>query len=138
GAGGHLSGRSVGYPRLLQLLRRQGSQPMRFVAWDIASGDEYALRQVLSLIWQRIYLFWWAIPRLLAARRSPYEIVMPARGWLKGAFRGYPPDRTYRLRYLRNTLSLVRLRKRDRLRLRTSTWTLRLLRIRLGVIILIE
>ena len=137
-AGSHIAMLAVGYPRLLHLLRRQGTPTMDFFAWDIAPGDQYVLNQVLSLIWQRIYLFWWAIPRLLAARRSPYEIVMPARGWLKGAFRGYPPDRTYRLRYLRNTLSLVRLRKRDRLRLRTSTWTLRLLRIPLGLITLIE
>jgi hypothetical protein len=63
---------------------------------------------------------------------------MPARGWLKGAFRSWPPDRTYRLRYLRNTLALVNLRKRDRLRLRTSTWILRLLRIPLGFITFIE
>jgi hypothetical protein len=137
-AGSHMAMLAIGYPRMLHLLRRQGTPTMDFFAWDIASGDQYVLSQVLSLIWQRIYLFWWAIPRLLAARRSPYEIVMPARGWLKNAFRGCPPDRTYRIRYLRNTLALVRLRKRDRLRLRTSTWILRLLRIPLGVLTLIE
>ena len=138
GAGSHMAVLAIGYPRLLHLMRRQGTPTLEYFAWDIVPGDRHVLDQVVPLIWQRIYLFWWAIPRLLAARRSPYEIVMPARGWLKGAFRGYPPDRTYRLRYLRNTLSLVRLRKRDRLRLRTSTWTLRLLRIPLGLITLIE
>ena len=137
-AGSHIPVLAIGYPRLLHLLRRQGTPTVDFFAWDIDPGDQYVLNQVLSLIWERIYLFWWAIPRLLAARRSPYQIVMPARGWLKGAFRGCPPDRTYRLRYLRNTLVLARLRKRDRLRLRTSTWILRLLRIPLGVISLIE
>ena len=138
GAGAHMAVLAIGYPRLLHLLRRQGTPTMDFFAWDVDAGNDYVLNQVLSLIRQRLYLFWWAIPRLLAARRSPYEIVMPARGWLKGAFHDCPPDRTYRLRYLRNTLSLARLRKRDRLRLRTSTLTLRLLRIPLGIITLIE
>ena len=138
GAGPHMAVLAIGYPRLLRLLRRQGTPTLDFYAWDIAPGDRHVLDQVIPLIWQRIYLFWWAIPRLLAARRSPYEIVMPARGWLKGAFRGCPPDRIYRLRYLRNTLALVNLRKRDRLHLRTSTWILRLLRPVLGVITLVE
>ena len=78
---------------------------MNFFAWDIAPTDQRVLTKVRSLIWQRIYLFWWAIPRLLATRRSLYEIVLPMHGWLKGAFRSYPPDRIYRLRYLPNTLA---------------------------------
>lgn len=111
---------------------------MDFFAWDITPGDEHIHQQVHALIKQRLYLFWWALPRLLAARRSPYEIVMPARGWLKGAFHGYPPDRIYRLRYLRNTFTRRNLRKRDRLRLRTSPWILRFLRIPLGILTLID
>src|SRR2546423_14482678 len=69
-AGSHIAMLAVGYPRLLHLLRRQGTPTMDFFAWDIVPGDRHVLNQVFSLIWQRIYLFWWAIPRLLAARRS--------------------------------------------------------------------
>jgi hypothetical protein len=111
---------------------------MDFFAWDTTAGDYSIHNWILALIRRRIYLFWWAVPRLLAARRSPSEIVMPARGWLKGAFHSFPPDRIYRLRYLRNTLVRVNLRKRDRLRVRTSSWIIRLLRIPLGILTLIE
>ncbi len=138
GTGSHIAMLAIGYPRLLHLLRRQETPTMDFFAWDITPGDSHIHHQLLSLIRQRIYLIWWALPRLLAAYRSPYEIVMPAHGWLKGAFRGYPPDRIYRLRYLRNTFTRMNLRKRDRLRLRTSPWILRLLRIPLGLLTLIE
>lgn len=137
-AGAHMVLLAIGYPRLLHLLRRQGTPTLDFFAWDISPGDARVLNNVLSLIQQRMYLFWWAIPRLLAARRSPYEIVLPAKGWLKGAFHDNPPDRVYRLRYLRNTLALIRLRKRDRLRLRTSSWVLRLLRLALAVVTFID
>jgi hypothetical protein len=138
GAGAHIAVLAIGYPRLLHLLRRQGTPTMDFFAWDIAPGDQHVLKQILSLIRQRIHLFWWAIPRLLAARRSPYEIVMPVHGWLKGAFHGCPPDRVYRLRYLSNTLARKHVRKRDRLHLRMSAWLLRFLRLALGEVILIE
>ncbi len=45
------------------------------------------------------------MPRLIAAHRSPYEVIFPARGWLKGTFDAFPPDRGYRLRYLHNTMT---------------------------------
>lgn len=138
GTGAHISILAIGYPRLLHLLRHQGTPTVDFLAWDIAPGDFHIQRHMLSLIRRRIFLFWWAIPRWLAIRRSPYEIVMPARGWLKGAFHSVPPDRVYRLRYLRNTLIRVNQRKRDRVRARTSSWILRVLRIPLGVLTLIE
>ncbi len=138
GAGAHIAVLAIGYPHLLHLLRRQGTPTMDFFAWDIAPGDQGVLNRVRALIRQRIYLFWWAIPRFLATRRSPYEIVLPVHGWLKGAFIGYTPDRIYRLRYLPNTLTHVTLRKRDRLRLRTSSWTIRFLRFILGGITFIE
>ena len=138
GAGAHIAMLAIGYPHLLHLLRRQGTPTMDFFAWDIAPTDQRVLINVRSLIRQRIYLFWWAIPRLLATRRSPYEIVLPMHGWLKGAFRSYPPDRIYRLRYLPNTLAQIRLGKRDRLHLRSYSWMLRLLRFVLGGITLIE
>jgi hypothetical protein len=129
---------AIGYPHLLHLLRRQGTPTLDFFAWDIAPSDQRILNRIRALIWQRIYLFWWAIPRLLATRRSPYEVVLPVHGWLKGAFIGYSPDRVYRVRYLPNSLTPVALRKRDRIRLRTSTWTIRFLRFILGGITFIE
>ena len=138
GADAHMAILAIGYPRLLHLLRRQGTPTVEFFAWDITSSDQRVLNRVRALITQRIYLFWWAIPRLLATRRSPYEVVLPVQGWLKGAFIGYTPDRIYRLRYLPNTLGHIALRKRDRLRLRTSAWTIRFLRFILGGITFIE
>lgn len=138
GAGAHIAILAIGYPRLLHLLRRQGTPTMDFFAWDISNGDHHLLDRVLALIRQRIYLFWWSIPRLLAARHSPDEIVLPAHGWLKDAFLGYPPDRAYRLRYLPNSLGQLPRRKRDRLRLRTTSWWLRLIRFALEGITLIE
>lgn len=138
GTGSHIAMLAIGYPRLLHLLRRQETPTLDFFAWDITPGDYRIRKEVLPHVWRRIYLFWWAIPRLLATRRSPYEVVMPAHGWLKGAFHGFPPDRVYRLRYLRNTLIGGSARKRDRLRARTSPWILRLLRIPLGFLTLVE
>ncbi|HYX48411.1 MAG TPA: hypothetical protein VE843_01615, partial [Ktedonobacteraceae bacterium] len=138
GAGVHIAMLAIGYPRLLHLLRRQGTPTVDFCAWDIAPSNPRVLNRVRDLIRQRIYMFWWAIPRLLATRRSPYEVILPAHGWLKGAFIGYTPDRMYRLRYLPNHLTPVTLRKRDRLRLRTSSWTIRFLRFILGGITFIE
>ena len=138
GAGAHIAMLAIGYPHLLHLLRRQETPIMDFFAWDIAPGNPRVLNSVRALIQKRIYLFWWAIPRLLATRRSPYEVVLPVHGWFKGAFSVYRPDRIYRLRYLPNTLIPLTLRKRDRLRLRTSSWTIRFLRSILGGITFIE
>lgn len=138
GAGSQIAMLAVGYPRLLHLLRGAGTPTLDFFAWDIPAGDHHILNRLLSLIWERIYLFWWAIPRLLAARRSPNEIVMPARGWLKNAFYGYPPDRIYRLHYLRNSLARLRFRKRDTFRLRISAAFIRLIRLILGGLAFIE
>jgi hypothetical protein len=138
GSGAHIAVLAIGYPRLLHLLRRQGTPTLDFFAWDITTGDHHILDRVLALIRQRIYLFWWAIPRLIAASHSPDEIVLPAHGWLKGAFHSYPPDRIYRLRYLPNSLGQVQLRKRDRLRVRTTSWRLRLIRFALEGITLVE
>src|SRR5204862_550489 len=75
-----------------------------FFAWDIVAGNRHILGKVLKLIRSRIYQFWWSVPRLIDAMRSPYEIVLPAQGWPKGAFKDMPPTRSYRLHYLRDTL----------------------------------
>ncbi len=104
GSGAQLAILAVGYPRLQWLLHRDGKAGLSFFAWDISSDNSSTLNALVELIHRRIYLFWWAIPRLLAAHRSSDEIVMPAHGWLKGAFHNCPPDRSYQLQYLHNTL----------------------------------
>ena len=57
GAGAHIAMLAIGYPRLLHLLRRQGTPTMDFFAWDIAPGDWRVLNRVCALIRQRIHLF---------------------------------------------------------------------------------
>jgi len=95
---------AVGYPSLFHLLGRTEMPTVDFFAWDIVAGNRHILRKVLKLIRSRIYRFWWSVPRLIDAMRSPYEIVLPAQGWPKGAFKDMPPKRSYRLHYLRDTL----------------------------------
>src|SRR5437588_10261190 len=94
---------AVGYPSLFHLLRRTEMPTVDFFAWDIVASNRHILRQVLKLIRSRIYQFWWSVPRLIDAMRSPYEIVLPAHGWPEGAFKDMPPNRSYRLHYLRDT-----------------------------------
>ena len=93
-----------GYPSLFHLLGRTEMPTVDFFAWDIVASNRHILRKVLKLIRSRIYQFWWSVPRLIDAMRSPYEIVLPAQGWPKGAFKDTPPTRSYRLHYLRDTL----------------------------------
>ena len=95
---------AVGYPSLFHLLGRTEMSTTDFFAWDIVAGNRHILRKVLKLIRSRIHQFWWSVPRLIDAMRSPYEIVLPAQGWPKGAFKDTPPTRSYRLHYLRDTL----------------------------------
>lgn len=94
---------AVGYPYLYHLLRHTHMPTTDFFAWDIDASKRQILKKVLKLIRSRILLFWWSVPRLIDTIRSPYELVLPARGWLKGAFKDTPPDRSYRLRYLPDT-----------------------------------
>src|SRR5207248_3308717 len=94
---------AVGYPNLFHLLGRTEMPTADFFAWDIVASNRHILRQVLKLIRSRIYQFWWSVPRLIDAMRSPYEIVLPAHGWPEGAFKDMPPNRSYRLHYLRDT-----------------------------------
>ncbi len=104
GAGSQLAVLAIGYPRLLHLLRHGRRPALDFFVWDIVGKNRHTLNYVLTIIRKRLYRLWWAIPRLIAAHRSPSELVLPAWGWLKGAFDSLPPDRSYRLRYLYNTL----------------------------------
>jgi len=104
GAGSQIPVLAIGYPRLLRILRRQAGS-IAYFAWDLVSGNHHRFtRYIHTLIHRRLYQFWWSLPRMIAASRSPYEVVLPATGWEKGAFSRMPPDRSYRLRYLRNTL----------------------------------
>ena len=136
GAGSHIAVLAVGYPRLLHLLRREGTATLDFFAWDIPPGNRSILNHILTLIHRRLYLFWWSIPRLLAARRTPYEIILPAHGWLKGAFRAIPPDRVYRIHYLHNTLARIESEKRYTIRDRLSMVGSRLIRFALAAVTL--
>lgn len=138
GVGSHMAMLAVGYPRLLRLLRREGTATLDFFAWDIPPGNHSILNNILALIGKRILLFWWSIPRLIAARRSPYEIILPAHGWLKGAFGTFPPDRVYRLYYQRNTLARLNPEEHLPLRTRLSMWGGRLIRLALGGITFFE
>ncbi|HEY7415764.1 MAG TPA: hypothetical protein VH593_11270, partial [Ktedonobacteraceae bacterium] len=128
-AGAHIAVLAVVYPWLQHLLRHQDTPTLDYFAWDINSGDHRILNDVLALIHKRIYLFWWSIPRLVAAYRSPYEIILPAHGWLKGAFKAFPPDRIYRLHYLRNALAQVTSRRKYSLRRRLATLVIRSIRL---------
>ncbi|GLV58138.1 hypothetical protein KDH_49720 [Dictyobacter sp. S3.2.2.5] len=104
GSGAQISVLAVGYPRLRSLLRRGRDPRLTFFVWDIFGQDNRTLNYLLSMIRKQIFRFWWSIPRLTAAHRSPTEIVMPAWGWVKGAFDSIPPSRSYRIRYLTNNL----------------------------------
>jgi hypothetical protein len=142
GAGAQIAVLAVGYPRLLHLLRREGTPTIDFFAWDIAS-NHYILDRILSVIRTHSYKLWWSIPRLIAALRSPYEIVMHARGWPKGAFDAFPPDRGYRLRYLRNIHSPLAAQKlisgKGRpLPVAFFGWVIHLVRSALGALIFLE
>jgi hypothetical protein len=113
------------------------------LAWDIVAGNHHILKDVLALIRKRLYEFWWSVPRLIAAQRSPYEIVLPARGWLKGAFNAFPPDRIYRLHYLRNTLhhmgpEHVALQEKKTPQIILSRWIFKLVRLALAGVTFIE
>ncbi len=95
---------AVGYPYLYRLLRHTQMPTVDFFAWDVDAGRRHILQHMLKIIRARMFLFWWALPRLLDAMRSPNAIVLPAKGWPRGALNETPPDRSYRLHYLRDTM----------------------------------
>jgi hypothetical protein len=138
GSGSHIAVLAVGYPRLQRLLRRQETPTMDFFAWDIHDDNHHIIDYMLSIIRRRMYRFWWAIPRLIAAHRSPYEVIFPARGWLKGTFDVFPPDRGYRLRYLHNTMTPEITRRTQNLLGSLKRPFLRLTRLALGTLTFIE
>jgi hypothetical protein len=142
GSGAQIAALAVGYPRLLHLLRREGTPHIDFFAWDIAS-NHYVLNHILSLIRTRSYKLWWSIPRWLTVLRSPYEIVLRPRNWPKGAFDAFPPDRSYRLSYLRNILAPIATeklvaRKVQPLRVTFFARMIRIARRALGAVLFLE
>jgi hypothetical protein len=137
GSGSHMAVLAVGYPRLLHLLRRQSTPTLDFFAWDINESNHHFLDYLLTIINRRIYRIWWSLPRLMATRRSPDEIVLPARGWLKGTFDAFRPDRSYRLRYLTNTLARTTVSRRS-FRVTLSRLLLQPVRLALGLVTLLE
>ncbi len=137
GSGSHMAVLAVGYPRLLHLLRHQSTPTLDFFAWDINESNHHFLDYLLTIINRRIYRIWWSLPRLMATRRSPDEIVLPARGWLKGTFDAFWPDRSYRLRYLTNTLAATTVIRRS-FRVTLSRWLLQPVRLALGLVTLLE
>ncbi|GHO93298.1 hypothetical protein KSF_033460 [Reticulibacter mediterranei] len=138
GSGSHMAVLAVGYPRLLHMLRRQQQPTLDFFAWDINDSNHHFLDYMLTIIHKRIYRVWWSLPRLIAARRSPNEIVLPAQGWLKGTFDAFQPDRSYRLRYLSNTLARAGGKRGTHLQVTLSRLGLQPVRLALGIITFLE
>ncbi len=106
GSGLELAVLSVGYPRFSQFFGRQAMGNMDFFAWDTIGllRNRRIFRKILRILLSRFYALPWLLPRLIDARRSRYEIVMPAQGWPHHAFDKFPPNRSYRLHYLADTL----------------------------------
>ncbi len=119
---------SVGYPYVSRLLGRTVMPSADFFAWDMFSHRRQVFKTLLNIIGSRMfYRFWWAIPQLIKARRSREEIVLPAHGWSKNAFHSYPPNRSYRMNYLRNILYPITppplvLDGLQRMRIRATRW----------------
>lgn len=105
GSSSQMAALAVGYPYLYHLLRRTRMPTLDLFAWDVAVGKRHILKKMLSIIRSRTLLFWWSIPRFLDALRTPYEIVLPAKNWPEGAFNDTPPDRSYRLRYIPDSMN---------------------------------
>jgi hypothetical protein len=134
---------AAGYPQLYRLLGRVDMPAADFFAWDMVAGKRHIAKRMLGIIWSRAYEFWWSIPRFIDALRSPYEIVLPAWGWPKKAFNLLPPDRSYRLQYLRDTRSHTKpkdlhLEARPSLRERLSRLKSRLISAALAGVTLVQ
>ncbi len=105
GSSSQMAALAVGYPYLYHLLRRTRMPMIDFFAWDVAAGKRHILKKMLAIIRSRVLFFWWSVPRFLDALRTPYEIVLPAKNWPRGAFNDTPPDRSYRLRYIPDAMN---------------------------------
>ncbi len=92
------------YPQFSHLLQGRDVSEAEFFAWDTAIANRHLLKRVLLLILTRFYFIWWSVPKLIDTIRSRTEIVFPASGWPEKAFELIPPDRRYRVSYLRDQL----------------------------------
>jgi hypothetical protein len=130
------------YPQLSRLLGGQDTSQADFFAWDTDIVNRHLLKKIVHIILMRIYIIWWSVPKLIDTLRSHSEIVLPAEGWPKGAFSAFPPDRSYRVRYLRDGLDIVdaqgaRGEKPQSFGRELPRWLLKLIRVALkGVTIL--
>jgi len=93
---------TVAWPEIFWLLSRGRMPPLDLFAWDLYGGTPQALSEALAAIRRNMLHPWWALSHLMEATRSPNALVLPARGWPAGTFADCPPDRRYRVRYLRD------------------------------------
>ncbi|HJT57602.1 MAG TPA: hypothetical protein VJ761_13960, partial [Ktedonobacteraceae bacterium] len=95
------------YPQLSQMIQGENTAQADFFAWDIDRFHHHILKTILEILMRRVYLIWWALPKLIDARRASTEIVLPAHGWPRGAFNTIQPNRSYRVHYLRDQLDIA-------------------------------
>ena len=143
GSSSQMAALAVGYPYLYHLLRRTRMPTLDFFAWDVETGKRHILKKMLTIIRSRTLLFWWSVPRFLDALRTPYEIVLPAKNWPKRAFKDTLPDRSYRLRYIPDSMNPLNakdlaLDQRHRPRMSLARLTFRLKRIAIRAIAFAE
>ncbi|TMC96060.1 MAG: hypothetical protein E6J22_02305 [Chloroflexi bacterium] len=143
GSSSQMAALAVGYPYLYHLLRRTRMPTLDFFAWDVETGKRHILKKMLTIIRSRTLLFWWSVPRFLDALRTPYEIVLPAKNWPKRAFKDTLPDRSYRLRYIPDSMNPLNVKdlaldQRHRPRMSLARLTFRLKRIAIRAIAFAE
>jgi hypothetical protein len=98
---------TVAYPHLFHLLSQGRMPPVDLFAWEGEADNVEALRTALAAVRGGAARVWWSAPRLAAILRSPSALLLPAHGWAPHAFDAEPPERAYRLRYLRDVCQPV-------------------------------
>ena len=93
---------TVAYPQLFRMLGRGEIPPIEMFVWDSHVGNVQVLHEAISAIRARWVHVFEAVPRLFEVLRSSSALMLPAHGWPPHAFDLHPPDRRYRLRYLRD------------------------------------
>lgn len=93
---------TVAYPQLFRMLGRGEIPPVEMFVWDSHAGNVQVIHEAISAIRARWVHVFQAIPRLFEVLRSSPVLMLPAYGWPPHAFDLHPPDRRYRLRYLRD------------------------------------
>lgn len=94
---------TVAYPQLLRMLGNGEIPPIEMFVWDSHAGNVQVIHEAISAIRARWVHVFQAIPRLFEVLRSSSALMLPARGWPPHAFDLHPPNRRYRLLYLRDT-----------------------------------